>query len=602
MSNPKISYALPIGTTLKNGKYTILKVIGAGGMGITYLAKRETDEIFDELEQVVIKELFITPNNTTSHCTRNHQDNLTVIPEGKLNETFDKFKKRFLDEAKTLYKFRNLDGMVQVKDLFEENGTVYFTMQYIDGQNLHDFVVQKGKLSLEETLNYLTKIAKLLHGIHQENFLHRDVKPENILIDKNGNAYLIDFGIAKCYDEMGIVKTLTAMGTKRYAPPEQLAGKKELITTALDVFGLANTFYYCLTGTPPQTRDELDIEGYKQVNDYISISETVNNIIEKGRKRNPKERTESALDFINALLKETDGKTDTLQKPDIPEKPDNENTIIEQPIDNKTLSNNEEETFIEESIESNNNEEKREITKHNGEKIIDDKNYYYEPPREIGTIISKDSTFTKKDSNGGICTYIGEKGIAIFHETGFFSTKIKKLTYVFDLEDELSVTIVNKYTESYGTQRYDGTSFGLVWTKNRKAVFDFHEYFSNKKISERLTSFILATEFYWSINKIDLVIDKFNKNEFMDFYYGDNNLRLTFNSINLYNKGNLLTSIDFKNLSVQTAPGMFYFRDKKNFKTHIFKRNDGEIIIERNFLKDFRIFTMLFNKLTGYDL
>ena len=330
-NNPKISYALPIGSTLKNGKYTILKVIGAGGMGITYLAKRKTDEIFDEIEQVVIKELFITPNNTTAHCTRNHQNNLTVIPEGKLNETFDKFKKRFFDEAKTLHKFRSLDGMVQVKDLFEENGTVYFTMQYIDGQNLHDFVAQKGKLSIKETLNYLTKIAKLLHGIHQENFLHRDVKPENILIDKNGNAYLIDFGIAKCYDEMGIVKTLTAMGTKRYAPPEQLAGKKELITTALDVFGLANTFYYCLTGTPPQTRDELDIEGYKQIKDFVNISNTVNNIIEKGRKRNPKERTQNALNFINALLNEVDGKTETPQKPDITEKPDNENTIIEQP-------------------------------------------------------------------------------------------------------------------------------------------------------------------------------------------------------------------------------------------------------------------------------
>ena len=322
----EISYALQAKTKLKDGQYEIVKILGAGGMGITYLATKKADTAFEDDEQLVIKELFIAPNTANAYCTRNQKNNLTVIPEGGLRKSFASFKTRFLNEAKTLHKFKGLEGMVQVKDLFEENDTVYFSMGYIAAQTLKDYVTKKGKLPFDEAFRLLERIGKLLAAIHKENALHRDVKPENILIDKQQNAYLIDFGIAKEYDEMGVVTTITAMGTRRYAPPEQLTGDKDLISPAIDVFAYASTFYFCLTGTEPQTGDENSYKGYKTVNDLTPINNTLNHSIENARNRNPKERTQTIAAFLNELAGEQ--KTKKTAKPTKNTSKEDEKTVI----------------------------------------------------------------------------------------------------------------------------------------------------------------------------------------------------------------------------------------------------------------------------------
>ena len=208
-------------------------------------------------------------------------------------------------EAKTLYRFRHETGMVQVKDFFEAHGTVYFTMQYIDGQTLTQYVKQRGKLTAEQALPIVQTVGNLLTKLHSENVLHRDVKPDNIMLSKSGEVYLIDFGISKEYKETEKVSKITGMGTPRYAPPEQMAGRRDLISTAMDVYGLACTMYFCLTESAPQIADEVDLEGHKTAKDLNpEVSSTWNEVIEQGRVKKPQERTREISTFLNGLTHE----------------------------------------------------------------------------------------------------------------------------------------------------------------------------------------------------------------------------------------------------------------------------------------------------------
>ena len=304
MNTPQIDHALPAHTLLKDGTYQIKKVIGAGGMGITYLGIDKQAKAFED-NQVVIKELFIAPNNEYYHCTRDPHSRHTVAPTPNLSADFDKFKENFMSEAKTLYRFRHETGMVQVKDFFEAHGTVYFTMQYIDRQTLTQYVKQRGKLTAEQALPIVQTVGNLLTKLHSENVLHRDVKPDNIMLSKSGEVYLIDFGISKEYKETEKVSKITGMGTPRYAPPEQTAGRRDLISTAMDVYGLACTMYFCLTESAPQIADEVDLEGHKTAKDLNpEVSSTWNEVIEQGRVKKTQERTREISTFLNGLTHE----------------------------------------------------------------------------------------------------------------------------------------------------------------------------------------------------------------------------------------------------------------------------------------------------------
>ena len=212
---------LPDGYLLQQGKYRLTQVIGQGGFGITYKGvwftevKGSLGAMRTEVP-VCIKEYFFK-----DYCVRDSQSyNVRVHSDtGKL--LFHKFKEKLIKEAKILSEVHH-PYIVNVLEVFEENNTAYIAMEYISGNSLKDKLAKEGKLSENEVLHYVHQIGEALQFVHQKNILHLDIKPSNILIDKDNNARLIDFGVSKRYD-VGEQETSTTMLTlsKGFASIEQ---------------------------------------------------------------------------------------------------------------------------------------------------------------------------------------------------------------------------------------------------------------------------------------------------------------------------------------------------------------------------------------------
>lgn len=228
---------LESGTTLCDGKYIIERKIGAGGFGITYKALQSN------LNRVVcIKEYLI--NGMCVRSTRKRTIRCIDIDETK----FEKYRQAFVKEARTLATLKH-PNIVEVIDIFDENDTSYMVMPFIEGESLQHLVGRKGRLSYQEAINYISQIANAVGYIHERHILHRDIKPDNIMIMSDYRAVLIDFGSAREFlnDRM---QGLTSMVTLGYAPPEQYTynSRKGAYT---DIYALGATLYFALTGTVP---------------------------------------------------------------------------------------------------------------------------------------------------------------------------------------------------------------------------------------------------------------------------------------------------------------------------------------------------------------
>lgn len=228
---------------LQGGKYKIVGHISSGGFGNTY---EGVHTMMDT--RVAIKEffpkMFCNRDENTSHITVATQSNKELV---------DKLRKKFIEEAKAIFKM-NHPNIVKVHDIFEENGTAYYVMDYIDGKSLGDIVKQRGPLPEAEAVGYIRQVADALKYVHSLNRLHLDIKPGNIMVDKNGKAILIDFGASKHYDMESGENTSTLMGvnTKGYAPVEQSTQSFTKFSPATDIYALGATLYKLLTGiTPP---------------------------------------------------------------------------------------------------------------------------------------------------------------------------------------------------------------------------------------------------------------------------------------------------------------------------------------------------------------
>lgn len=284
---------LPVDATLQNGKYQIISVLGQGGFGITYLAKHK---VFGE---VALKELFL--NSGSALCSRENTTQRHVIPHFK-SAQFEIFKQRFLEEAKTLYNLRGVKGVVNVQDIFEENGTVYFSMEYLNGTRLSDYVKARTRIPEPEGLEIVKSLARSLMAIHDKNVLHRDIKPDNIIISENGEVHLIDFGIAKSYLEE-VDETHTTFHSPRYSPPEQKIARSRMGTFS-DIYSLGATAYYLFTGHLPQSFEErlLEVEVYKSPRYHVPVlSEKTNDTIVKSLTLKDKDRIQTAQEFLEAL-------------------------------------------------------------------------------------------------------------------------------------------------------------------------------------------------------------------------------------------------------------------------------------------------------------
>ena len=230
-------------TLLQGGKYKIVGHISSGGFGNTY---EGVHTLMDA--RVAIKEffpkMFCNRDENTSHITVATQSNRELV---------DKLRKKFIEEAKAIFKM-NHPNIVKVHDIFEENGTAYYVMDYIDGNSLGDIVKQRGALSESEAVDYIRQVAGALKYVHSLNRLHLDIKPGNVMVEANGHAVLIDFGASKYYDMESGENTSTLMGvnTKGYAPIEQSTQSFTRFSPATDIYALGATLYKLLTGiTPP---------------------------------------------------------------------------------------------------------------------------------------------------------------------------------------------------------------------------------------------------------------------------------------------------------------------------------------------------------------
>ena len=228
-------------TTLQGGRYKIKDVLGQGGFGITYLAKDNSLGVYVAVKEFFMKDL----------CSRDEATQTMNSSGGSLKQV-ERYREKFIKEARNLSRLHHLH-IISVIDVFEENGTVYYSMPYLKGGSLQDYVKSRGPLTEVEAMKIIRQIADALKYMHEvEHICHYDVKPSNILLDDRGNAMLIDFGIAKNYDESGHETSTTPIGmSEGYAPIEQYQQNVEEFSPASDVYGLGATLLFAMTGKRP---------------------------------------------------------------------------------------------------------------------------------------------------------------------------------------------------------------------------------------------------------------------------------------------------------------------------------------------------------------
>ena len=244
--------ALKTNAVLQNGKYCIEGVLGQGGFGITYLASQVALN-----RKVTIKEFFMK-----ELCNRDEQTSQVSVPSMGSVDTVARFRAKFVKEAQTIAALNN-PHIIHIHDIFEENGTAYYVMDYLSGGSLSDLVQRNGILAEATALGYIRQVADALSYIHARNINHLDIKPSNVLIDGNGNAVVIDFGLSKRYDETGSQTSTTPVGISHgFAPLEQYQpGGVSTFSPTTDIYSLGVTLYKLLSGqTPPNATALLDAD------------------------------------------------------------------------------------------------------------------------------------------------------------------------------------------------------------------------------------------------------------------------------------------------------------------------------------------------------
>ncbi len=227
--------------SMLNKRYLMGKVIGEGGFGITYSAWDSQKQI-----KVAIKEYY--PSGYVSRDPRSNK----VIINSKLNHAAsNRGLKRFIEEAQNLSKIRNLSGIVSVLDFFALNDTAYIVMEYLDGISLKKYIHRKGKLTALNALTILKPVIYSLEAVHEQGLIHRDISPDNILLTRDGEVKLIDFGASKHANPDG--QSVSIVLKQGFAPEEQyrLHGEQGPWT---DIYAMAVTIYFCITGQlPPES-------------------------------------------------------------------------------------------------------------------------------------------------------------------------------------------------------------------------------------------------------------------------------------------------------------------------------------------------------------
>lgn len=260
-----------------NDRYQIIKSIGEGGMANVYLAY---DTILDR--DVAVK-----------------------ILRGDLSND-EKFVRRFQREALNASSLSH-PNIVEVYDVGDDAGQYFIVMEYIDGKNLKDLIKKRGKLTTTEVVDIMSQIADGLSVAHDSYIIHRDIKPQNIMILENGLIKITDFGIAMAMNATQLTQTNSVMGSVHYLPPEQASGKGSTLKS--DIYSMGILMYELLTGTLPYRGDnavEIALKHLKEPLPSIrellpDLPQSVENIILKSAAKNPKNRYNDAREMYEDL-------------------------------------------------------------------------------------------------------------------------------------------------------------------------------------------------------------------------------------------------------------------------------------------------------------
>ena len=330
----KTEHWLPEGSLLHE-KYNIKKGLGQGGFAITYLAYDTTLQ-----QEVAIKEYFpVRYANRLSSRLGNGGNNSSkessqttgttafqlsatsmVYPQTGQEEKYLEGMKNFLEEARLLFGKFDIEGIVSVKDFFEENGTVYIVMEYVSGMTLREYEKKKGKVSEAELYKLLQPIVKALSYLHSMGIVHCDISPDNLIFDKENNLKLIDFGAAKLGErqreeqkkekEKDSQKETYYKGS--YTPPEQYSDVKA-IGPWTDIYALCAVWYELLTGNKvPTAIERMQKDKLKPVSTVMAVSPQIEEILHRGLSLEIPERYFCAVNLYfdikktEQLIKKTD--------------------------------------------------------------------------------------------------------------------------------------------------------------------------------------------------------------------------------------------------------------------------------------------------------
>ena len=259
-------------------RYQIIKSIGEGGMANVYLAY---DTILDR--NVAVK-----------------------ILRGDLSND-EKFVRRFQREALSASSLAH-QNIVEVYDVGEDNGEYYIVMEYIEGKHLKNLIKKRGKLTLSEAVDIMLQITDGMSIAHDSYIIHRDIKPQNIMILENGLVKITDFGIAMAMNATQLTQTNSVMGSVHYLPPEQASGQGSTLQS--DIYSMGIVMYELISGELPFRGDNAVEIALKQLKEPIpdirelvpNVPSSIVNIIKKATAKNPKNRYSDARSMHEDLL------------------------------------------------------------------------------------------------------------------------------------------------------------------------------------------------------------------------------------------------------------------------------------------------------------
>jgi serine/threonine protein kinase len=263
------------GTSINNDKYIVEQILGSGGFGITYKVRESRT------------------NNQFAIKTLNYQ--CQQLPD------FEQLQQKFINETIALASCRHPNIVRVYPQMFQEKGLCCMVMEYVEGQDLADYIDRRGVFSEQEAIKLIIKVGNALSHVHQQGFLHRDIKPSNILLRSSDlSPILIDFGLAREYSP-NTIRSMTSALTECYAPIEQYENRGNFGAWT-DVYALAATVYTMVTKQPPipsRYRTHAELQTPQQHNP--NISDRLNKAILEGMEFEPNNRPKTIEHWLNLL-------------------------------------------------------------------------------------------------------------------------------------------------------------------------------------------------------------------------------------------------------------------------------------------------------------